>query len=309
MQVYEGINHIASVVELTNRDFAELQISVGVLVLQKRDKTAKFVREYADSVVKYIQSEAEAVDNNDLELYVVFPLLNGSTLKIMFTGVNMDEAKYAQLRRALILKISAIASRHYSWLGRTTTSEESVISNSISEDYATLYTEIEKEYMEHSYQNWKHDFVSKMEKCVRNSELQLFCWAVAFMFRSGLGVENRKMKVSTLSYLNLCEDKEVTDIVTDRLIKLVSEYSAEDSLIWLESEELGIVWIVKPESVRFDGCIRIGEENIWQLRYFVADVIAGCDSVWDSLRKSAADESVHAVDKLNKLASSGVGHG
>jgi len=174
MRVYDGLNHIADVTELTRVEIVRLQGNVRILALQRRSSTADFLKKYADVIVKSIQFGAEAIDDNGLEVCVVFPMIGGSAIKVVFTGVNMDREKYIQLKRALMLKIADIAGRYYRRLGRCRRGVESNVFQNVAEACEDMYSAVEREYTRHSYQKQNSSFVTRVKSYEKDSELCLF---------------------------------------------------------------------------------------------------------------------------------------
>ena len=302
MQVYEGLNHIADITELTKKDVEELQTSVKILALQKKENTTSFVGEYANHIIGCIQRETEAIDNNDLVFFVAFPMMDGCVLKIAFTGVNMDEAKYDQLWRALVLKVAGIAGRYYNWLGRDARNEVSIAFSKEVATYADLYNVTEEEYMRYSYQNWNPSFAVKMKNYVKDADLHLYCWAVDSTLCDGLALDEKMIKKYTVPACTFMRDECVSETLASVLSKVVSEYSAMDSVIWFESEELGLVWLVKPESAKFDGSIHISKANMLQVRYFVAEAVSSLGNARESLSEYALAESMDVVESMAMLS-------
>ncbi len=141
-----------------------------------------------------------------------------------------------------------------------------------------------------------------MKSYEKDSELRLFCWAVDHQLMDDLRLEDRAVKKYAITLLSLRKDKDIVDSLTSSLIKLISEYFTGDPVIWLEVEELGIVWIIKPESTKFDRSIHISGACRWQIRYYVPEAISSLGEVWESLSNYAVCESRNAMSAVNCLS-------
>ncbi|MDE5639389.1 MAG: hypothetical protein K2I47_06310, partial [Odoribacter sp.] len=95
----------------------------------------------------------------------------------------------------------------------------------------------------------------------------------------------------------------VIDTLVGVMMDLVSGYSSKDSIIYLESSDLGIAWLMKPVSAEMDGSIHISRANTLQMRYLVAEAVSSLGAyACTQLAEYAMSEAMGAVGDMSAQA-------
>ena len=110
----------------------------------------------------------------------------------------------------------------------------------------------------------QHDLVIKLKDYARDGNLKLSCWATEKQFYDEMGLDRHHWLKQEISGLNIEDMECVLDTLTGMLTGMVSSYSDKDSMLVMEWKDSGIVWMVKPEVLREDGAVYIGEANALQ---------------------------------------------